>query len=57
MTDDGFPYSVHYNGDYRFDVKKINGEWFLKSIRKVNQDRLDENLASIIIKELESRQL
>ena len=56
ITTDGFPYSVYYNGEYRFDIEKINGEWFAKSICIINPGKLDDKLVSIIIKELESGQ-
>ena len=54
LNNDGFPYSVYYNGEYRFDMEKINGEWIEKSICISNPYKVDEKLASIIIKELEA---
>ena len=55
-TKDGFPYSVYYNGEYRFHMEKINGEWLAKSVCVLDSDKLDEKLVSIITNELESRQ-
>ena len=56
ITTDGFPYSFYYNGEYKFDLEKINGEWSAKSICIINPGKLDDKLVSIIIKELESGQ-
>ena len=56
ITDDCYPYSVYFYGEYRFHMKKMKGEWFAKSICVIDTGKLDEKLVSIISKELESHQ-
>lgn len=35
LPEDGFKvYSVYYKGDYRFDMKKIFGVWYARSVRQ-----------------------
>jgi hypothetical protein len=41
-------YSVFYNGDYRFDIQKINGAWQGKTVRYSNPEKIDEKLVAHI---------
>lgn len=35
LPEEGFPvYSVYYKGDYRFDIRKMFGAWYGKSVRQ-----------------------
>jgi len=37
-------YAVYYNGDYRFEMKKVYGGWYAKTVRQINPEIIDENL-------------
>lgn len=41
-------YTVYYNGDYRFEIKKICGAWQAKTVRQVNPEIIDEKLVAKI---------
>ena len=48
-------YSVFYNGDYRFDIQKINGAWEGKTVRHINPETIDEDLVSTIGSMIDAR--
>ncbi|RYG53874.1 MAG: hypothetical protein EOO01_03190 [Chitinophagaceae bacterium] len=48
-------YSVFYNGDYRFDIQKINGAWEGKTVRHSNPERIDETLVTTIGSVIDAR--
>lgn len=48
-------YAVYYNGDYRFEIKKVNGAWYAKTVRQVNPEIIDENLVASIGKMIDAR--
>jgi hypothetical protein len=41
-------YTVYYNGDYRFEMKKVAGAWRAKTVRHHNPVVIDENLVAKI---------
>jgi hypothetical protein len=41
-------YSVFYNGDYRFEIQKINGAWQGKTVRHANPETIDQVLVAKI---------
>lgn len=48
-------YTVYYNGDYRFEMKKVRGAWHAKTVRQINPEIIDENLVAIISKMIDGQ--
>ena len=48
-------YTVYYNGDYRFEMKKVGGAWYAKTVRQINPESIDENLVAIIGKMIDGQ--
>jgi hypothetical protein len=46
--DDRTIYTVYYKGDYQFEMKKMYGAWFAKSVRPEKHKRIDEGLVGKI---------
>ena len=41
-------YAVYYNGDYRFEMKKVAGAWTAKTVRHHNPEIIDKDLVARI---------
>lgn len=48
-------YTVYYNGDYRFEMEKVCGAWYAKTVRQTNPEIIDEKLVATIGKMIEAR--
>ncbi len=48
-------YAVYYNGDYRFEIKKVLGGWYAKTVRQINPEIIDENLVMKIGEMIDAR--
>lgn len=48
-------YAVYYNGDYRFEMKKVGGAWYAKTVRHINPETIDETLVGTIGKMIDAQ--
>jgi hypothetical protein len=46
--DDGTIYTVYYKGDYQFEMKKIYGGWYARSVRMEKNKVIDNDLVARI---------
>lgn len=47
--DAGLVKAVYYNADYRFDLKKINGKWHARTIRSVEPEMINQEMAALVV--------
>lgn len=48
-------YTVYYKGDYQFEMKKIYGGWFARSVRQEKNKIIDETLVAKIGEMIDAR--
>lgn len=48
-------YTIYYKGDYRFEMRKIAGAWYAKTVRYANPEVIDETLVAIIGQMIDAR--
>jgi hypothetical protein len=52
--DAGLVKAVYYNADYRFDLKKINGKWHARTIRAIEPEMINEEMAALVVEYINS---
>ena len=48
-------YTIYYHGNYRFEMKKIRGGWYAKTVKQDRPESIDEELIEKIGKMIDDR--
>jgi len=48
-------YTIYYHGNYRFEMKKVRGAWYAKTVKQNQPEIIDQELVDKIGKMIDSR--
>lgn len=55
-TDDrNIVYTIYFHGNYRFEMKKVRGAWFAKTVKQGQPEIIDQNLVNKIGKMIDDK--